>query len=239
MSSFTFTLSNFTPGVGSKNAASSATRFGVLLIVFANIFASYMLIRLDIKFSQLLALYAVQGICIILLNAVRIASLKKYSTDGFQINGRPVSPGRATKVKAILNMLQIFLTFEIVYIFFAGFFALEPWNNGIDDNVFRQIAQIIGAIDWAWIAISLPLFAAHHLLSFASELRYLRNLSGKDAPNLGAVIGLPLRRILPMHLTIIFIIPFALLGNTAAVIFMTAIKTGTDVYLYKKGVGHV
>jgi len=82
-------------------------------LLFSNAITIFFATKEGWDISTILWIYWFQSITIGLFNFVRILQLKKFSTEGFEINGRPAEPTRGTK-----NFTAFF------FLFHYGFFGI-------------------------------------------------------------------------------------------------------------------
>ncbi|HUQ26049.1 MAG TPA: DUF6498-containing protein [Burkholderiales bacterium] len=160
--------------------------------------------------KQLMLLYWAQSIVIGLSYVARISSLKKFSTDDFEINERPVDPTPATKWRVVAFFILHYGAFHAFYlIFFVG------TTPGLQEVGPPRLDA------WFWVCTAA--FAANHLWSY----RYNREIDRQGTPNIGTLMFTPYLRIVPMHLTILFA---GLLGQ--GLLLFGALKTLADLGMH-------
>ena len=160
----------------------------------------------DWSLATILMSYWVQSILIGLFQALKIADLKTFSTEGFKMGGHAVDPTPATKIKVVAFFLVHYGIFHFVYF---GFIRSEA-----------------GAPDWFDVAMSGLAFFANHLLSFVMNRRQLR----ARVPNIGTMMFFPYIRIVPMHVFLVFG-AFAA-GPHFALVFFLLLKTLADMAMH-------
>ena len=154
--------------------------------------------------------YWIQSVVIGYYSRRRILALGRFSTEGFTVNDRPVSPTPATQ-RSVANF------FALHY----GFFHF---------GYLMFLIQRSGEWRWwdllGWLALGAS-FAWNHRLSFQQNVEADR----QGSPNIGTLMFLPYARVVPMHFTI-------LLGGTVAgsgpgaVLVFGALKTLADVLMH-------
>ncbi len=146
-----------------------------------------------------------QSIAIGVLQAHRMFSLKRFSTEGLKANGKPVPQTEAGKRSTTWFFVAHYGGFHFFYF------------------IFLASAKPVPASDWAWV-----LFGGAAFLFGA--LREQPNVLARDAlgrPNLGSLMFLPYLRVVPMHLSI-----FATASEVTGPLTMTfviALKTASDL----------
>ena len=153
--------------------------------------------------------YWFQSVAIGAVYAHRMWGLKQFSTDGMELNGRPVRPTPAAKRSAALLFVLHYGFFHLVYFFFLSALATPP-----------------GASEMKWLLGSGVLLAADQVYTGLSEDR-----SALFGVNLGKLMMFPYVRIIPLHLTIIFGLGFSGGGLFALGLF-AGLKTFADGVLY-------
>lgn len=156
----------------------------------------------DWALPTVLASYWLQSVIIGFFQALKMAELTVFSTDGVKMNDRPVDPTPGTKRGMVAFFLLHYGFFHLVYAMF--------------------IVQY-GAIAWTEVAISGLAFFANHMFSYFEN----RNRPRKTPPNIGTMMAFPYIRILPMHAFIIGGALLAATGGWAVALFMV-LKTIAD-----------
>lgn len=168
-------------------------------------------LALDWPVATLLWPYWVQNIVIGYFSRKRILALGRFSTEGFTMNDRAVSPTPATQ-RSVANFFAVHYGF-----FHVGYLVF-------------LMAQHTGQLrwwDWAGLFVLGVSFAWNHRLSFNQNVEADR----AGTPNIGTLMFLPYGRIIPMHLTII--VGGALGGDSAwSVLVFGALKTAADVLMH-------
>lgn len=162
----------------------------------------------------------------------RILKLDKFSTDGMEINDRPVDPTPETQ-RTTANFFALhYGGFHLIYLFFllaltfttdaAG--KIKVTNESTGEQSLVYIGHI-GPLDFVIIAALVLGFVRAHRASHRehveSDLAHTRKL--------GTLMMMPYLRILPMHLTLILAVA---LGGGALWLFML-MKIATDIGSHK------
>lgn len=154
----------------------------------------------------LLIVYWVQSVIIGFFNYWRIVTLKEFSTEGFYLNDKPVSPTEKTK-RSAANF------FALHYGFFHAIYAVFLFSYAGDVNVTYVL--------WGGC-----IFFLDHLFSF----KYNREKDEKKKRNIGSLMFLPYVRIVPMHIIILFC--GVLLSGKAPLIMFLGLKTVADAVMH-------
>jgi hypothetical protein len=173
-----------------------------LVLLGVNIAVIGLAIAQDWSLPTILASYWLQSVIIGLFQALKMAELTVFSTDGVKMNDQPVAPTRATQRSMVAFFIVHYGLFHAAYAFF------------IVDS---------GPVAWGDVAISGVAFFANHLFSYIDN----RGRPRKEPPNIGTMMAFPYIRILPMHG---FILGGALLAPTGgwAIAFFMVLKTIAD-----------
>ncbi len=174
------------------------------LLLFSNCATIYFAVAHNWPLITIMSVYWVQSCIIGFTNAVRIATLRKFSTEHFLLLGKPVQPTADTKRKTTYLFMTTYGFFHCVYgiiLFFAAEVDLFPLLLG-------------GTI-----------FFVDHVFSF------LYNREGdKKRTNLGELFFFPFARILPMHLVIVFYGVF--LSGKGPLLLFLGLKTLADIFMH-------
>lgn len=183
-------------GLNALKSRSSLALLGVNIAVIG------LAVAQDWSLPTILASYWLQSVIIGLFQALKMAELTVFSTDGVKMNDQVVAPTPGTKRSMVAFFLVHYGFFHFVY----ALFILQ-----------------YGAIAWADVAISGLAFFANHLFSYLDNRDRVR----KVPPNIGAMMAFPYIRILPMHG---FILGGALLAPSGgwAIAFFMVLKTIAD-----------
>lgn len=173
-----------------------AVNFGVIGLAIAQ----------DWTLATILASYWLQSVIIGVFQALKMAELKVFSTEGVKMNDQPVDATPRTK-------------YEMV-----GFFIL---HYGFFHAGYAAFIVQYGAIAWGDVAITGFAFFANHLVSYIVN----RGRARKTPPNIGTMMSFPYIRIVPMHA---FILGGAALGVTGgwATGFFMLLKTIADEVMH-------
>jgi len=167
--------------------------------------------------KEFMLLYWCQSVIIGFFQFLKILDLKEFFTEGFLINGRPVSPTPATKRWTAYFFAFHYGFFHLVYLAFMGFMA-----------VFGGLAKKVG---WLTVLSLVGMFFLNHLFSYLTN----RKKDRRRKPNIGSMMFFPYIRIVPMHFTILFAFPFVVEGEQEKVLpllFFLILKTGGDVVMH-------
>lgn len=167
-------------------------------------------------------IYWGQSVTIGWFSWLRMRHLKRFSSEGFAINGAPVPSTPAGARMAANNLLAVHAMFHLTYLgFLIGFTA---------ESGFRHTRQ-----DLLALAVCIGSFVINHWFS------YRHNLKDDLAriPNIGDIGCMPLMRVAPMHLTIIacgglsFVFgETSRLYSAIALIIFLGLKTAADLFMH-------
>ena len=157
--------------------------------------------------STVLWVYWMQSIIIGFFQFTRILSLKKFSTENFTINNKPVSPTLNTKI-----FTAFFFMFH--YGFFHFIYAIFLFNLFKSDK----------PLDFGYLFVGSFIFFLNHAFSYFNN----RIIDQQKTQNIGILMFSPYARIIPMHLIIIF---GAILAQFALIPFLI-LKTLTDLIMH-------
>lgn len=175
----------------------------IISLLFSNIIIIILAIAQQWEVSTVLWVYWMQSIIIGFFQFLRILSLKKFSTENFKINNKPVPPTIQTKIFTAFFFLFHYGFFHFIYsIFLFNFFT----NN---------------SLDLGFIFMGGLIFFINHAFSFYQH----RIIDEQKTQNIGTLMFSPYARIIPMHLIIIF---GAILGQSTLIIFLL-LKTLLDL----------
>jgi len=160
--------------------------------------------------APLLWIYWGQSVAIGVSNVIRMLRLREFSTEGFQLGGRPVPATRDS-----LEQSALFFSFH--YGFFHLVYALFLAAGAVGGR--------LAEAEVPWVLGNIATFAIAH--GYSLLINHGRDFRQKK-PNLGTLVFYPYLRILPMHLAII-------LGSTmigVAVPVFIGLKTLADAGLH-------
>jgi len=185
------------------------------VLVLSNLITIVLAVVFNWSLMIILWGYWCQSIIIGFFNFLRILSLKDFSTEGLKINGVKGQPSATTGIKFFIAIFFAihYGIFHLVYALFLGLFTF--------------VSQSISPVDFGYIFLMAGIFFLNHLFSF---------LHFKDKPkkhNIGTVMFFPYARIFPMHLIIMFGLPFYALGGSLPVLVLfLLLKTGADLVMH-------
>jgi hypothetical protein len=195
-------------------AAPPLDRMLLLQLVASNAISVAWCVREHWPLIMLLVPYWIQSVVIGWYYRKRILALRRFSTDGFSSNGKPVQETPAAQRETALFLTIHYGFFHAMYALFLGAFAA---------------AGIFGDTSGLDRYDLLGLVALGVMFALTQHSEYRRNVAVDRnlRPNIGAMMFLPYLRVVPMHLMIVL---GAVLGNGAgALIAFGALKTAADL----------
>ncbi|MFZ0035007.1 MAG: DUF6498-containing protein [Sedimentisphaerales bacterium] len=156
--------------------------------------------------GELLWTFWFQSVAIGVFWFLKILTLKNFSTDGLTVNDQPVPA-------TIKSRNQVAFFFLVHYGFFHAGYAVF------------LISKYPLTVKWP-VLLTAAVFFANHLFSFIHN----RKWDDRTKQNLGVVLFFPYARIIPMHLTIIFGMPFV--SSSIIVIFFMLLKILADSIMH-------
>jgi hypothetical protein len=174
------------------------------LLILTNVLTLILAIWQGMRLGDVIWAFWLQSVTIGAYSAIRIFTLKNFSTQNLESNGKPVPETAAGK-----NSTGIF------FIFHYGFFHLIY-------AIF--LSSFYGPISFGILGLSIPLIFNHTYSYFHNK----KELERKKQ-NLGTLMFWPYFRILPMHFFIIF---GSILPGIIGLIFFTLLKTGADMLMH-------
>ena len=208
-----------------------------LSLIFFNLLTIIFALKEHWNFTNILWIYWWQSIIIGLFNFLKILTLKNFSTQGFFLNGRPVSPTKTSKIYTAFFFTLHYGFFHFGYAMFLLMFSRGFTSASIDINGSVQHINInvlnqglsAGNINYINILIIVAGFFINHLFSFLYNWP-----QEKKNINLGRLMFFPYARILPMHLTIILAVPLISLGHQqTAILLFLILKSIADIIMHK------
>ncbi len=193
-------------------AKSFISDFSLWALLFFNLITIYYAVTENWSLSEIMLIYWFQSITIGFFNIIRILQLKKFSTEGFKINGRQPDPTPATKVTVALFFLLHYGIFHLGYLVFI----MSGTQGGAE-------AGNLNNLQWGSIAFGGLIFFINHLVSF-----YFNRVKDTKILNIGSLMFYPYARIIPMHLTVVLGAAF---GN--ALVGFLLLKTLADVIMHR------
>src|SRR3989344_8366463 len=147
-----------------------------------------------------------QSVIIGFFQFLRILSLKKFSTENFTINNRPVPSTLRTKTFTAFFFVFHYGFFHFIYaIFIYNLFTKQP-------------------LDFKYLLLGGFIFFLNHSFSFYHN----KLIDETKTQNIGQLMFSPYGRIIPMHLIIII---GSILGQSALIIFLL-LKTLADLIMH-------
>jgi hypothetical protein len=177
-------------------------------IIISNIITIVLAVTQQWELHTIMILYWAESLLIGILNIFRIMGLKEFSTEGYEINGRTVSPTRGTQIQTATFFAFHFGMFHLTYMIFM---FIQGYND-----VIHSVGIII---------INIIITTLSHIYSYFTNIKEEIN----SKPNIGAVMFLPYLRIIPMHLTII--VGSTLLAGSSVAFFMI-LKMLSDIFTH-------
>ena len=167
-------------------------------------------------------IYWSQSVTIGWFSWLRMRHLKRFSSDGLKIGGAPV-PMTAEGARMAANLLGgTNAFFHAGYLFWLVILASGTWSRMTRGDLIAM-------------ALCTGSFIINHWFSYRHNLE--ADLTRK--PNIGNIGCLPLARVMPMHLTIIFCGglsslagPGSRIASAFALIFFLGLKTLADVFMH-------
>ncbi len=181
-------------------------------LLIANAVTLAMALIFQWPLSLLLWPYWIQSVVIGYFSRKRILALERFSTDGYEENGRPTEPTEETKKSSAGFFTLHYGFFHFVYAIFIGSRAGE-----------------LGRWDWVGIAVAAASFIWNHRYSFQQNIE----ADATGTPNIGTLMFLPYLRVIPMHLTILVGGAFSGSFSPWALIVFSLLKTAADVAMHR------
>ncbi|MGD2250096.1 MAG: DUF6498-containing protein [Candidatus Methanofastidiosia archaeon] len=152
--------------------------------------------------STIMVVYWVQSVIIGGFNVVRILSLKKFSTEGFYMNDKPVPQNKRAKTQTATFFAFHYGFFHFIYLVFL-----------LVDS---------GSVNLTYVLMGGAIFFFDHLFSFKHNIKR----DEQKIQNIGHLMFFPYARIIPMHIAIMM--GGALYGSTSHLIIFFGLKTLAD-----------
>lgn len=195
---------------GREMAAEAKADHSVYALIAANVLALLIAYFTKMTLRELMLVYWIQSVIIGIASAIRILSLKRFSTENLRINKKSVAEEPASKWKVAGFFVIHYGFFHFIYLMFLSFdpAGAEPGGS--------TAGYLLCAL----------VFAVNHGYSMRQNIR--KDASGK--PNLGTLMFLPYARIVPMHITIL--LGGAFVGGTGAFALFGTLKVVADVVMH-------
>jgi hypothetical protein len=166
---------------GTREMASEARHdHSLLALIASNLFALLIAFFSGMKLRDLLVVYAMQGLIIGVMHAIRILSLTRFQAENFRMGDRPMRETMGDKLKVAVFLLLHYGGFHVV--------ALGLLLHG----------KPPGGSALGYLACGL-VFALNHAYSM---LHNVRN-DARGRPSIAVMMFLPYARVLPMHVTVV------------------------------------
>lgn len=179
-----------------------------LMLVLSNLFTIWLAWREGWTLVTIMTLYWGQSVIIGLFTALRMVSLRQFSTEGIKVNDKPLKNTPSAKLHAAGFFLVHYGGFH------AAYFGFIYAQNEALPEMGRQFIICQAA------------FFLNHLFSFIYNLPRDR----ERRPNLGRLMLFPYARIIPMHITIVC--GAALVSSFAGILLFMGLKTVADVIMH-------
>ena len=196
---------------GRALAVHASSDHTILVLIAANVVALAIAFATKMNLRELMMVYWIQSVVIGIASAIRILSLKQFSTDNLKVNGEPLEETLQAKTRVAGFFLLHYGFFHVVYFMFIAF-----------DR--HGSAQSVPASGYVLCTL---VFAANHGYSLLQNIR----ADARGRPNIGTLMMMPYARILPMHLTILAGGTTSTTGGFAFFLFAT-LKILADVVMH-------
>jgi len=185
-------------------------------VLAANAIATFWAVRSGWPLLMLVLPFWLQSVVIGWFYRRRILALRRFGTQGFEIDGKPVAETAETRISTANFLAMHYGFFHLVYAIFLVAFGFA---GKLGDT------SGLGADD-AWSVIALgALFVATQFVEHRREVAADRGIS----PNIGAMMFLPYVRVVPMHLMIL--VGAAFEGGAATIVLFGALKAAADALM--------
>ncbi len=199
-------------------------------LVITNVAVLYLAIARNWNTQEILLTYWLQSVIIGIFQFIKIVDLQQFSTEGFKINGQPVSPTNYTKFFTAFFFAAHYGFFHLVYLISileaSNLHNVPIVNINIKTDFLSYNSSDLRPshpLSFSSLALVALIFFVNHLVSFFVNRQQDRN-SNK---NIGKLMFAPYIRIIPMHLTLIF---GFMLGLPK--LFFLTIRGATDYYAH-------
>jgi hypothetical protein len=182
------------------------TDVSLWILIFANGATIGYAVFKEWSLITIMVVYWVQSVIIGSVNVLRILSLKKFSTENFYINDKPVPPTEKTKRKT-----AYFFAFH--YGFFHAIYASFLFINA-------------EGVDMHYVLLGGVVFSIDHFFSFL----YNRKRDEEKLTNIGRLMFFPYARVIPMHMVIVFYGAF--LSGTVPLLLFLGLKALADMIMH-------
>lgn len=154
----------------------------LFFLFLANLITIVQAVWQEWNLTSVMWIYLGQSLSIGFYNWLRLRCLKRFSTGGILVNGKPVGPNAKTQRWFSSFFALHFGFFHLVYIFFLLMSPSQPkWP------------------EIRWIIVFAVIFFINHGFSFRTHVK----ADLKVRRNIGALMLFPYARIVPMHITLV------------------------------------
>jgi hypothetical protein len=173
------------------------------VLILVNIVVVYIAITNKWSVLQVMWLYWMQSVIIGIFHCAQVLRLNAVSTKDVKVNGVPLEESPQVPLYATLFFIVHYGMFHLVYALFL--------YDGFTEA---------GAVDLHQVFLYSGLFFLECLFTYV-----MYPPSPTYKPNIGRIMIVPYARIIPMHLTILFMPLF----SVVALPFFLMLKTGADI----------
>jgi hypothetical protein len=195
---------------GREMAAEAKADRSVWVLIAANLAALLIAWLTKMSLRELMLVYWIQSVIIGATSFIRIVNLKRFSSENFRVNDKPVEETTAGKWQVAIFFAAHFGLFHFVYLMFLAFEGKAAPHAGPAFGYF----------------LCALVFAANHGYSLLQNIRS----DALGRPNVGTLMFLPYARIIPMHATILAGGTFA--GGAQAFALFGFLKILADVIMH-------
>jgi len=190
--------------------------FALVQVLAANAIATWWAVRSGWPLLMLVLPFWLQSVVIGWFYRQRILALRRFGTQGFEIDGKPVPETAETRTTTANFLAMHYGFFHVVYAIFLVAFGFagklgDTSGLGPDDA-------------WSVLAIG-ALFVATQYVEHRREVATDRSIS----PNIGAMMFLPYVRVVPMHVMIL--VGAAFEGAAATIVVFGVLKAAADALM--------
>jgi len=173
----------------------------MISLLAANVFTIIVAFQQNWNVYDLMWVYWLQSIIIGIFQVIKILTVKKFTTEGFTSNGKPVPPTQKSKKETAIFFVLHYGLFHLVY---AGYLS----------KYFPS--------DIRWFVLAGVSFAVSSFVSYQKK----QIIDVQKVKNLGHLLFQPYVRIIPMHLVIVF---GGLIASKGNLLFFLILKSLIDM----------